>query len=86
MVPEPEKETDNQLALPGLEDEVEDAEPPKPRRSNWATLLARVFKVDASVCPHCGGTTRIVAFVTEVDADPRAPPDNRRQLSLLLFA
>ena len=86
VVPEPEKDANNQLALPGLEEVVEDAEPTKPKRSDWATLLARVFKIDASICPHCGGRTRIVAFVTEPHAVPRAPPDNGRQLSLLLYA
>ncbi|MCP4114706.1 MAG: hypothetical protein GY737_04750 [Desulfobacteraceae bacterium] len=31
----------------------------------WATLLARIFEVFPLVCPHCGGSMRIVAFITD---------------------
>jgi hypothetical protein len=61
--------------------------PTKPRgagRTSWAKLLARVFKVDVTVCPTCGGPMKIVAFITDPDEvaeqlggtgmAPRAPP------------
>lgn len=37
----------------------------KARRRRWAELLRRVFEVDVTVCPRCGGAMRILAFVTE---------------------
>ncbi len=30
-----------------------------PRRTPWAKLLVRVFKVDVSVCPGCGGKMKL---------------------------
>jgi hypothetical protein len=57
-----------QLVLP-----IEAAAPKKrkrPRgagRTSWAKLLARVFKVDVSVCPTCGGPMKIVGFITDPD-------------------
>ncbi len=45
----------------------------KPRRSKrqrlaWGKLLARVFKVDVSVCARCKGPMRITEVVTKRDA------------------
>ena len=46
----------------------------------WASLLARVFAVDVTVCSKCGGKMRILEVVTdpEVIAEllhgARAPP------------
>jgi hypothetical protein len=34
-------------------------------RMAWAKLLKRVFNVDVSVCPDCGGQMRIIAFITD---------------------
>jgi putative transposase/transposase-like zinc-binding protein len=34
-------------------------------RLTWAALLARVFKISADVCSHCGGKMKIVAAVTD---------------------
>jgi Putative transposase len=65
-------------------------EPPKPKgppgtlyRLPWATLLRRVFLVDALDCPRCHGRMRIVAAVMKATAverilrhlghEPRAP-------------
>ena len=42
----------------------EDAAPRK-YRLTWSALLARVFKIQADVCPHCAGRMRIVAAVTD---------------------
>ena len=35
---------------------------------SWAERLKRVFDIDISVCPLCGGTLRVIADVTEPDA------------------
>ena len=50
----------------------------------WAALLARVFRVDVTICPTCGGSMRIIAALTEprsivrylegVGLPSRAPP------------
>jgi hypothetical protein len=34
-------------------------------RMAWAKLLKRVFDVDVSVCPDCGGRMTIIAFITD---------------------
>ena len=34
-------------------------------RLSWSALLARVFHIQAEVCPHCGGKMKIVAAVTD---------------------
>mgnify|MGYP001158134247 CR=1 FL=1 len=51
-------------------DEAEDgsghARPASGRdRLSWAKLLARVFRIDVSVCPDCGGRMRVIAALTE---------------------
>ena len=48
----------------------------------WAERLKRVFDIDISVCPLCGGTLRVIADVTDPDViqtilahlKQRAPP------------
>jgi putative transposase len=35
------------------------------QRLKWAQLLARMFAVDITVCPRCGGTMRLVAALTD---------------------
>jgi hypothetical protein len=51
-----------------------------PARLSWMRLLARVFRIDVSVCSRCGGPMRIVRAVTDPDAiaaelhGARAPP------------
>ena len=58
------------------------------KQLSWAVRLKRVFDIDISVCPLCGGTLRVIADVTDPDAirtilahlRQRAPPDaGRRQ-------
>jgi len=39
-------------------------ETPTYRRS-WATLLARVFRIDVTRCPDCGGRMKIIAALTD---------------------
>ncbi|MBT3834059.1 MAG: hypothetical protein HOF53_21600 [Gammaproteobacteria bacterium] len=57
---------------------------------SWAERLKRVFDIDISVCPLCGGTLRVTADVTAPDAiqtllvhlRQRAPPDAAISLPL----
>ena len=41
------------------------AEPPGRYRLSWAKLLARVFRIDVSVCPDCDSRMRVIAALTE---------------------
>jgi len=34
-------------------------------RRRWAALVGRIYEVDPLVCPRCGGTMCIIAFLTE---------------------
>jgi len=53
-------------------------------RMRWASLLQRVFEVDALRCPRCGSTMRLIAAIEDPDLarrilvclnlPPRAPP------------
>ena len=53
-------------------------------RLSWSRLLARVFRVDVTQCPACGGTMKIIAALAEplairtyldgVGLGSRAPP------------
>lgn len=70
------------LAFAGR-DSAEPEGPPQskaPRRIGWASLLARVFAVDVTVCRKCGGRMRILEVVDTPDAvarvlhGARAPP------------
>jgi hypothetical protein len=62
------------------ESPVEPAQPTAPL--TWAQRLKRVFEIDISVCPRCGGTLRIIADITDPDVirtildylKQRAPP------------
>jgi len=53
----------------------------------WAERLKRVFDIDISVCPLCGGGVRVIADVTEPDViqtilahlKQRAPPGAMRR-------
>ena len=50
----------------------------------WAQRLKRVFNIDVTVCPLCGGTMRIIADITDPDIiqkildhiEPQPPPLN----------
>ena len=72
--------------------EVEEPHEPVPervraRRKRWAELLRKIWDVDVSSCPRCGGPMAILAFTMDpavIDAtlrrirekghDPRAGP------------
>ena len=55
--------------VPDVEDEPEtqseSTHQPCPHRLSWSQLLARVFEIDFSECPDCGGQMRIVAALTD---------------------
>jgi hypothetical protein len=31
----------------------------------WAEMIRKVYKVDPMVCPHCGGTMKVIAFLSD---------------------
>ena len=31
----------------------------------WAEMIRKVYEVDPMVCPKCGGTMKVIAFITE---------------------
>jgi len=37
--------------------------PPPPARLAWSRLLARVFSIDVTICPECGGRMKILKAV-----------------------
>ena len=53
---------------------------------SWAQRLKRVFLIDITVCPNCGGTLRVIADVTDpavierilAHVRQRGPPGPRR--------
>ena len=80
IVPGPKEKASESSTCP-------DAEPtPAQRRHRlaWATLLARVFRLDVTQCPGCGGNMKIIAALTDtgsiqtylegVGLPSRAPP------------
>ncbi len=54
------------------------------RRMRWASLLQRVFEIDALQCPRCGSTMRLIAAIEDpavarkilecLELPARAPP------------
>ena len=82
-----------QLELPAittlLHAQLRDA---APSRLPWMTLLARVFRVDISVCSRCCGTMRVTRAVTtpqDIAAElrgARPPPRPSPVGQLLLFS
>ncbi len=37
----------------------------RPTRASWADLMKRVFAIDVLVCPHCAGTRKLIALLTD---------------------
>ena len=40
----------------------------EPRRipsKGWAAMIRKVYEVDPMLCPRCGSTMRVIAFLTE---------------------
>ena len=60
IVPGPQAEADVQTcSRHGVQGQ------PSTYRRSWATLLARVFRIDVTHCPDCGGPMRIIAALTD---------------------
>ena len=82
IVPGPPERTDEREASGGPDGELTPAQ--RRHRVAWADLLRRVFRVDVTECPACGGRMRIIAALTEprsiqrylegVGLPSRAPP------------
>ena len=72
-----------------LEAQLRDA---APSRMSWMTLLARVFRIDISVCARCSGPVRVIRFVTTPEDiagelhGARPPPGGPVPGQLLLFS
>ena len=60
---------DRASIVPGGENEpechCESSHQPCPHRLSWCQLLARVFSIDVSACPDCGGQMKIIAVLTD---------------------
>ena len=50
------------------EAETEETHVRQAARFVWAMLLARIYEVLPLICPKCGGTMKIIAFIDEGDA------------------
>ena len=50
------------------EAETEETPVRQAARFVWAMLLARIYEVFPLICPKCGGTMKIIAFIDEGDA------------------
>jgi hypothetical protein len=37
----------------------------------WAEMIRKVYEIDTMVCPECGGTMKVVAFITDYRAVDR---------------
>ena len=60
---------DRNRIVPGADDEpgatCQFDRQPCPHRLSWCQLLARVFAIDVTECPDCGGRMKIIAALTE---------------------
>jgi Putative transposase len=68
VVPQPQ---DSAKSLPAAATTTGSQDPPehgRPMRLGWAKLLKRVFDLDLTRCPHCGGDLRIVAAILQRQA------------------
>jgi hypothetical protein len=43
--------------------------PARPARRRWAALIKHVYQADPLLCPNCGGTMRIIAFIEAHQGD-----------------
>jgi transposase len=49
-------------------------EEPKPVPSKgWAEMIRKVYEVDPMVCPKCGGTVKVIAFIAELEKFTQGP-------------
>jgi hypothetical protein len=52
-------------ACPADQFDGDESEWLKTRRTRWAQLIRKVWQEDPLLCPRCGGTMRIISFITE---------------------
>lgn len=60
MVPEQPKASHTAARNEGSEKPVRD-----PRILSWSELLKRVFQIDLTTCPDCGGTLKFIAAIMD---------------------
>ena len=69
IVPGPQEEVKEEVEMsPEITSEGDPILAQRRHRLAWAVLLARVWAIDVTECPACGGRMKIVAAVT----DPRS--------------
>jgi hypothetical protein len=85
IVPGPKEEVKEEVEMsPEITSEGDPILAQRRHRLAWAVLLARVWAIDVTECPACGGRMKIVAAVTDpcsirrylegVGLPARAPP------------
>ena len=60
-----EESTSGQLGAQSAAGSSDGATPGRRTSSRWAALIARIYDVLPLVCPSCGGSMSIIAFVTD---------------------
>ncbi|MCX5753637.1 MAG: hypothetical protein NTW97_08325 [Candidatus Krumholzibacteria bacterium] len=56
---------DETSACPADRSDGEDSEWRRSRRIRWAKLIRQVRQEDPLLCPRCGGTVRVISFITD---------------------
>jgi hypothetical protein len=49
---------------------IEEEGKPIPSKG-WAAIIRKVYEVDPMLCPKCGGTMKVIAFITKYEAVDR---------------
>ena len=60
-----EESTSEQLDAQSVTGSSDGAAPGRRTSSRWAALIARIYEVLPLVCPSCGGSMSIIAFITD---------------------
>lgn len=60
-------EAENAAIGEGITIDDEDTSYRKLCRMRWAALIKRVYEMDPLLCPKCGGTMKIIAFIEKHD-------------------
>jgi hypothetical protein len=93
VVSKPDVQIPPQLQLFGQDVDEHNAEKKSSSRQTWSKLLARVFKIDVSVCPQCDGQMKIIDAVIKNEtirsvlsgisaSRPRDGPPHATQLAI----
>jgi hypothetical protein len=56
---------DKTSACPADQPDGDECEWQRSRRIRWAKLIRQVWQEDPLLCPRCGGTMRIISFITD---------------------